>query len=63
MKLKWNKLENCFECVECGGLYGEEELSRAFEYSLTLEENFRPCHCMDCGVLWTEVEMEDYDGE
>ena len=61
--LKWNEFENGFECSECGGLYGEDELSRVFSYNGIRKENFTSCHCMDCGTLWLGVDMENYDGE
>lgn len=60
-KLKWNEFENAFECVNCQGIYGKKELQRVFAYGEVRNENFQPCHCMDCGTLWTEVELEGYD--
>lgn len=55
MKLKWNDLEQCYECPCCGGLFSKDELLRAWDYQ---EEyvDFHPTYCMDCGTRWDSVE-------
>ena len=53
--LKWNKLENCFECGRCEGLFGKDDLARAFNYTEDVTKESNPTYCMDCGVLWLSV--------
>lgn len=57
MKLIWNEVENAWECSECGSLYCDGEVERAFGYKTLVPENFVESYCMDCGSVWTEAEM------
>lgn len=59
-KLKWNELEYCIECGECGGLFNKGEIHRAFEYGDIVSDNFSPIHCIYCGTLLTEADLEGY---
>ena len=54
--LKWNELEEGWECSACGGLYSELEVLRMFGYNSQTPENFNESYCMDCGQLLTGCE-------
>ena len=56
MKLVWNDGEQGWVCSNCGSIYGEDEVQRAFGYNYQESKNFIECYCMDCGCLWTEAE-------
>ena len=48
--LKWDDLECCWECSECGARYSAEEVARCFNYcSNQVKASFVEGYCMDCG--------------
>ena len=57
MKLVWEDSEMGWICSECGARYSQEEVARAFEYNEQIPQNFYECYCMDCGGLFTDVEI------
>ena len=57
MKLVWNEVEHAWECSECGSLYSDAEVERAFGFHTRVPEHFVESYCMDCGCMWEEAEM------
>ena len=55
--LVWNEMEHAWECPECGALYSDCEIERAFGYKELVPENFIESYCMDCGTIWQEASM------
>ena len=58
-KLVYNNKEMGWECSHCGTLYSDDEVRRMFGYNLFMKSNFSPSYCMDCGILFEDVEMSN----
>ena len=55
--LKWNNIENCWECSDCGARFSREEVARMFDYQATqTRDKFTEGYCMDCGNYFIDCE-------
>lgn len=59
-KLIYDNREMGWRCSSCDGIFGDEEVFRAFNYDTFDKCCFSPIYCMDCGMLINDVEMEGY---
>lgn len=55
--IRWDEVENGFECVHCGGRFSTEEVERIFERGFNTKEVAGGApnvngYCMDCGTRW-----------
>lgn len=58
MKLVWEDSEMGWICSDCGARYSTEEVARMFNYNDQIPENFVESYCMDCGGLFSGIEIE-----
>lgn len=62
-KLKYIAGEMGFTCTNCGAIYDESEIRRLFSYDRITKSNFYCGYCMDCGLLFDDVDLVEWKEE
>lgn len=62
-KLIYDNVEMGWRCSHCDGLFGNDEIFRAFNYDSFNKHCFNPFFCMDCGERIVDVDMRGFEKE